>query len=72
MHIAQRGIEVLPGQEVRIVGSKAKFVVLFVDHERHLADLLRLGSVHSVETVPLGLLRLVKEPGPVDEMEASA
>jgi hypothetical protein len=39
------------------------FVILRIDEERHLADLLRLGSVHKVESgVPLGTLRVAAEP----------
>jgi hypothetical protein len=54
----------LPGQQVQIEGRDEVFVVLRVDHARHLADLLRKCKVRKVETgIPLVLLRLVNQPG---------
>jgi hypothetical protein len=52
------------GQQVEIVGRRDDvFVVLRVDESRHLADLLRLGPVHKMETgVPLTALRVVGVP----------
>lgn len=54
------------GQQVQIVGRDDVYIVLRVDKKRHLADLLGQGSVRKVETgIPLALLRVVAEPGPV-------
>lgn len=55
------------GQHVRIEGRRDQvFVVLRVDEARHVADLLRLGSVHKIEAgVPLASLRLVSDQGTV-------
>jgi hypothetical protein len=48
------------GQHVRIDGRDEVFVILRVDKTRHLADLLRQGSVRKVESgIPLALLCVV-------------
>ncbi|UWZ86419.1 hypothetical protein [Occallatibacter riparius] len=48
---------IIPGQKVQIEGVGEICVVLRVDHLRHLADLLRLGTLRKVETgIPLALL----------------
>ena len=54
------------GQRVQIEGRRdQEFVVLRIDGERHLADLLRLGPVHKMESgVPLIALRVVGNPVP--------
>jgi hypothetical protein len=49
--------------KVQIAGRKEVFVVLRVDRQRHLADLLRHGSVNKVEAgVPVASLRPVEVP----------
>jgi hypothetical protein len=63
------GGSVLPGQRVQIEAGREVFVVLRVDHQRHLADLLRPGAVRKV---PLVLLTLADEPQAMDEMKVSA
>jgi hypothetical protein len=61
------------GQKVRLQGREEAFIVLRVDRKRHLADLLREGSVRKVETgIPLALLRPPEEPEAVGEFEMSA
>ena len=52
------------GQRVQIEGLRDQvFVVLKIDTARHLADLLRLGAVHKMESgVPLAALRVVGDP----------
>ncbi len=71
--IVKRAEQLRPGQRVQIEGRDEVFVILRVDHERHLADLLRKGRVRKVETgIPLRLLRAVQEPGEVNELEVSA
>lgn len=69
----RRGSDLLPGQTVQIGGAGEEFVVLRVDRERRVADLLRKGSVSSVETgIPLMLLTLLSDPAPTDEVQISA
>lgn len=58
---------------MKIDGEKEVFTLLRVDGERHVADLLRDGKVRKVETgIPLALLRVVSEPGELNQLEASA
>lgn len=60
------------GQQVNIEGGAETYVVLRVDKSRHLADLLGQGSVRKVETgIPLALLRVVAEPGLIDNLQLS-
>lgn len=59
--------QVRAGMKVQISGRKEIFVVLRVDRQRHLADLLRHGSVNKVEAgVPVASLRPVREPNEVN------
>ena len=68
-----QGGSVLPGQKVQIEGAGDICVVLRVDHQRHLADLLRLGALRKVETgVSIALLTPVQEPEAVSDMPISA
>jgi hypothetical protein len=65
--------QIFPGQKVRIAGHSEMFVVLRVDRERHLADLLRHGSVRRVETgIPLALLRPIRKSDEMDQLEVPA
>jgi hypothetical protein len=60
------------GSQVRVEGREENFVVLRVDATQGLADLLKQGAVRKVESgVPLALLRLVRQPDSVHDMEAS-
>ena len=61
------------GGLVLIEGRKETFLVLRIDQDRHLADLLRLGTVRKVEAgIPLALLRPVLESNSVGDVEISA
>ncbi len=69
----RRSSLVRAGQRVEIAGEKDVFTVLRVDSKRHLADLLRDGAVRKVETgIPLSLLRVVSEPGELNDLQISA
>ena len=70
-HVVEPVVRV--GGLVRVDGHKETFLVLRIDHERHLADLLRQGTVRKVEAgIPLTLLRPVREPDAAGDVEASA
>ena len=66
--------EIVPGRRVQIEGAGDVCVVLHVDRVRHVAELLRLGAVRTVESgIPLVLLTPVEqEPEAMDEMKISA
>lgn len=62
-----------PGQNVQLEGRKEVFVVLRVDLARHVADLLRLGSVRKVEAgISLMLLHPVNASEQADDHTLSA
>jgi hypothetical protein len=62
-----------PGQQVRIDGRREIFVVLRIDRERHLADLLRQGSLRTVQSgIHLSALRVVGEPEVENPLPVSA
>lgn len=53
---------------MRVDGREEVFVILRVDKTRNIADLLRLGAVHKVESgVPLSLLRVAAKERPFEE-----
>jgi hypothetical protein len=58
---------------VRIEGEKGVFTILAIDTKRHLADLLREGTEHKVETgIPIALLRVISDVGQVGELKVPA
>ena len=65
---SRKWIPLLPGLQVRIEGRTEEFVVLHVDHKRHVVDLSRFGSMSKVEMgIPITLISAVGEPNPEDD-----